>query len=70
MVDETNFPAGREALPLRPKDALVEAFNNVADVIGREKAESLLVEQYGVQYPEGLKVSQLMDAIDSLYEVE
>lgn len=56
-----------DKLPKRPKTALVEAFKEVALVVGADKAKRLLVEQYGTENPEDLKASQLMDAIDDLY---
>lgn len=56
-----------DKLPKRPKASLVEAFKEVALVVGADKAKRLLVEQYGTENPEDLKASQLMDAIDDLY---
>lgn len=56
-----------DKLPKNPKTALVEAFKEVALVVGADKAKRLLVEQYGTENPEDLKSSQLMDAIDDLY---
>lgn len=62
-------PEADAKLPPRPKAALVDSFYQVADMVGINKAGRILVEQYGTKDPWGLKVSQLMDAIDSLYEV-
>lgn len=59
-----------EKLPKRPKTILVEAFKEVALVVGADKAKRLLVEGYGTENPEDLKASQLMDAIDDLYGAE
>lgn len=49
------------------KSGLVEAFKQVALVVGADKAKRILAEQYGASEPEELKASQLMDAIDDLY---
>jgi len=54
-------------LPKSPKASLVEAFKEVALVVGADKAKRILVEQYGTEEPETLKAPQLMDAIDDLY---
>ena len=56
-----------DKLPKNPKAQLVEAFKEVALVVGADKAKRLLVEQYGTEEPKNLKASQLMDAIDDLY---
>lgn len=62
-------PSTRE-LPPRPKTGLVQVFNDIANIVGADKAKRLLVEQYGTENPEDLKASQLMDAIDDLYGAE
>ena len=56
-----------DSLPKNPKAGLVDAFKQVALVIGADEAKRLLVEEYGTEEPEKLKASQLMDAIDALY---
>lgn len=56
-----------DSLPKNPKAGLVDAFKQVALVVGADKAKRLLVEEYGTEDPEKLKSSQLLDAIDALY---
>lgn len=61
-------PEADAKLPPRPKAALVNNFYEVADMVGINKALRILTEKYGTETPWDLKVSQLMDAIDALYE--
>lgn len=56
-------------LEQRPKTALVEVYEQTADAVGVDKALAFLRATYGTENPADLKPSQLMDAVDALYEL-
>lgn len=67
-ADTTPAKPGLDDLPESPRRALVRVFEQVALAVGEDKAKRVLVENYGTEDPGTLKSSQLMDAIDELYE--
>lgn len=56
-------------LPPNPKNGLVNIFHELADFVGHGKAETYIVERYGLTSPDALRSADLMDAIDALYDL-
>ncbi len=51
-----------------PMVSLCQVFRDLAVLVGQDKADLILTKFYGVASPDALRVSDLLDAIDKLYE--
>lgn len=58
----------KPALPPNPVASLRQVLRDVAAIVGEDKASFILAEFYGVASPEALRATDLLDAIDKLYE--
>ena len=58
----------KPSLPPNPVASLRQVFRDVAAIVGQAKADFILAEFYGVTSPDALRASDLLDAIDKLYE--
>ena len=58
----------KPVLPPNPVASLRQVVRDVAAIVGEDKAAFILAEFYGVASPDALRASELLDAIDKLYE--